>query len=159
MAAIPEHLRVYVDETGLDVNDPYAYGWGLKGQRVHAFKTGGKKERVSIIAALNQSTLLAPCYFTGSTGADTFNAWLEQALLPVLMPGQTVIMDNARFHKAPKTRELIESKGCSLLYLPPYSPDFNPIEHRWFPRKYTARKILQTLLDINTAIHAAILSP
>lgn len=154
---IPAEQRVYVDETGLDSNDIYAYGWSRKGERCHALKHGGNKERISVISGLNQDKLIAPCYFIGCTNADVFNAWLEQALLPTLSAGMTVIMDNARFHKSEKTRELVESAGCNLLFLPPYSPDFNPIEHRWFPLKNTARKILQTFSCIYSAIETAIL--
>ena len=146
-----------MDETGLDRDDPYAYGWSPKNTRCYAKKPGGKKQRISIIAGLNRSRLMAPCYFTGYTNAHVFNAWLEQELVPTLTPGMTVIMDNARFHKSPKTKEIIEAAGCSLLFLPPYSPDFNPIENRWFPLKNTARKILQTITDLQNAIHAAIL--
>lgn len=148
---------MYVDETGLDVNDPYAYGWSKKGTRCFARKTGARKDRISIIAGLNQSQLCAPCYFRGCTNADTFNAWLEQALLPSLASGMTVIMDNARFHQSAKTRGLLESAGHTLLFLPPYSPDLNPIEHRWFPLKNTARKILQTFLCLTCAVETAIL--
>lgn len=149
---------MYVDETGLDVNDPYAYGWSRKGTRCNARKTGARKDRISVIAGLNESKLCAPCHFRGSTNADTFNAWLKQALLPALPNGgMTIIMDNARFHKSSETRHLIEAAGHTLLFLPPYSPDLNPIEHRWFPLKNTARKILQTLLCLTAAIETAIL--
>jgi transposase len=154
---VPPQERVYVDETGLDSNDLYAYGWSQKGERCHALKQGGSKERISVIAGLNQSKLMAPCYFTGYTDANFFNAWLEQELRPTLTAGMTVIMDNARFHKSDRTREIIENAGCKLLFLPPYSPDLNPIEHRWFPLKNTARKILQTFEDITAAIQTAIL--
>jgi transposase len=100
---------------------------------------------------------MAPCWFRGFTDAELFNTWLEEHLLPTLKQGTTIIMDNARFHKSPKTKELIENAGCNLLFLPPYSPDFNPIEHRWFPLKNTARKIMRTYLCITSAIEAAIL--
>ena len=70
----------------------------------------------------------------------------------------TVILDNARFRKSPKTRKIIDAAGCFVLFLPPYSPNFNPIERRWFPLKNSARKILQTILDLPAVIHAAILS-
>ena len=150
--------RVYIDETGMDRDDAYPYGWSDKGSRCHACKPGGTKERISIIAALNQGSLKAPCYFTGYCNADVFNAWIEQALIPELIPGQTVIMDNARFHQSEQTKILIENAGCKLLFLPPYSPDYNPIEHAWFPIKNAARKILATLLDLPIAIGTAILT-
>lgn len=150
-------MRVYVDETGLDSNESYAYGWSQKGERCHAHKPGGTKERLSIIAGLCEDHLLAPFYFSGHCNADVFNAWVEKILIPELKSGQTVILDNARFHKSTKTKELIEQAGCHLLFLPPYSPDYNPIEHRWFPLKNTVRKILQTFLDLTAAIETAII--
>ena len=70
----------------------------------------------------------APYLFDGTCNTELFNAWLEQMLLPELPANQVIIMDNARIHKSKKTRELIEQSGHTLLFLPPYSPDFNPIE-------------------------------
>jgi len=80
-----------------------------------------------------------------------FNAWLEQMLIPVLKPEQTIIMDNASFHKSEKTRVLVEQAGCRLLYLPPYSADFNPIEKTfgWLKRK---RQFLNITLSIDQFI-------
>ena len=75
--------------------------------------------------------IVAPYAFDGYTDARRFNGWIEECLVPALKPGQTVIMDNAAFHKNKRTKELIEAAGCKLLYLPPYSPDFNPIENVW----------------------------
>ncbi len=101
---------------------------------------------------------MAPCWLKGYTDANSFNAWIKGHLLPTLKEGMTIIMDNARFHKSPQTKELIEAAGCTLLFLPPYSPDLNPIEHRWFPLKNQARKILQTFTCLTSAIEAAILA-
>ena len=78
-----------------------------------------------------EQTLHAPFVYEGAMNTDLFNTYLEQYLLPVLKPGQIVIMDNAAFHKSELTRTLIEQKGCKLWFLPPYSPDLNPIEHSW----------------------------
>lgn len=83
-------------------------------------------------------------------------AWLEQCLLPQLSPGQVIVMDNAPFHKSSQIREVIEAAGCELLYLPSYSPDFNPIEHWWHRIKNAIRKELpQHDFDINKAADAA----
>lgn len=81
--------------------------------------------------------------FSGGCNTDVFNAWLEQVLLPELAYGTTVVMDNAAFHKSVKTKELIESAGCHLLYLPTYSPDLNPIEHCWHTMKSWIRPRMQ----------------
>jgi transposase len=69
--------------------------------------------------------------FNGSCNTSVFNSWVESFLIKELIPGQFVVMDNAAFHKSIKTRELIESAGCKVIFLPPYSPDLNPIEKFW----------------------------
>ena len=83
------------------------------------------------MAALNKKNILAPLLFEGTCNTDLFIAWIQQQLLPSLTAGQTVIMDNASIHKSQKVRDLIENAGCKLIYLPPYSPDLNPIEIFW----------------------------
>ena len=79
----------------------------------------------------------------GYTDAKRFNGWIQECLLPELRPGQVVVMDNAPFHKSQKTKELIESAGCKLLYQPKYSPDLNPIENVWANLKRKYRKIIR----------------
>lgn len=74
---------------------------------------------------------MAPFIYEGGMDTDLFNIYLEEFLLPVLKPGQIIIMDNASFHKSIETELLIEQAGCKLLFLPPYSPELNPIEHSW----------------------------
>lgn len=86
--------------------------------------------------------MIAPYVFDGSTDAKRFNGWIEKCLLPVLPKGKTVVMDNAPIHKANRTKELIESAGCTLKFQPEYSPDLNPIEQQWavIKRKYRKNK-------------------
>ena len=86
---------------------------------------------MSIIGALNQRKIKASFVFEGSCNREFFETYVEQGLIQSLCPGQTVILDNASFHQGGRIRELIEQAGCFLLYLPAYSPDFNPIEHYW----------------------------
>lgn len=109
-----------------------------------ALKEGKRSASVSIIAALNQEKLIAPLTFEGSCNRMVFEKWLEEQLLSVLSPGQTIILDNATFHKSEKIRELIEKAKCELKYLPPYSPDLNDIEHQWFPIKNRVRKMVHS---------------
>lgn len=116
------------------------YARAPRGQPVLGEVAGAKAHRISLIAALQESRLLAPMRFEGYCDTLVFNAWLEQVLLPELRPGQIVVMDNASFHKSPTTRTLIESKGCTLKYLPTYSPDLNPIEPQWAILKARLRK-------------------
>ena len=87
---------------------------------------------MSAIAAYNKSMgLVAPLTFLGSCNRGVVERWLEEVLLPHLKPGMVLVMDNASFHKGGRIRELVEAAGCQLLYLPPYSPDLNPIEQCW----------------------------
>lgn len=118
----------------------YAYGWSTKGERCYARPPGNRGIRISVIAGLHQHKLAAPCHFTGFTDTSFFNEWLENHLLPELPSGVTIIMDNARFHKSSRTREIIEKAGCFLLFLPPYSPDLNPIEQRLVPTQKHRKK-------------------
>jgi len=122
---------VYLDESGIDSNDGYPYGWSRRGSRCHASKSGKKKKRLSMIAALHEKKLKAAFTFEGYGTQKVFNSYIEEVLVPKLDAGQTIILDNSSIHKSSKTRELIEAVGCKLLFLPPYSPDLNPIEHQW----------------------------
>lgn len=122
---------VYVDEAGMDNRDDYGSGWNERGQRFHALKSGKRVGRVNMIAALCNQKLLAPFTIQGACNRIVFETWLENCLLTVLKPRQIIVMDNATFHKGGRIRELIEKAGCQLLYLPPYSPDFNKIEQCW----------------------------
>ena len=142
IAEIKEENLVYIDESGIDDNEFYACGWAPKGKRLFADRPAFKKKRISIIGALNEGKVKAPCVFEGYCNSELFETYVENILVPILKRGQTVILDNASFHKSIKTRKLIENAGCKVLFLPPYSPDLNPIEHFWFAIKHTARKIL-----------------
>jgi transposase len=133
----------YIDEAGIDNDEFYEYGWSPRGERLHALKPGNRTQRISIIAALNQNNLHSPFVFEGYTDKDLFIVYLEQVLIPNLKPGEIVIIDNARFHKGDQIESMIEAAGCTLIYLPPYSPDLNPIEHFWHSIKNTMRKVLE----------------
>ncbi|HET8962917.1 MAG TPA: IS630 family transposase [Chitinophagales bacterium] len=142
MAQINPALIHYVDEAGIDNNEYYEYGWAPYGERFYALKPGTRTQRISMIAALNQNTLHSPFIFEGYTNRDLFIVYLEQVLIPNLKPGEVVVIDNASFHKGDIIKTMIESAGCSLIFLPAYSPDFNPIEHFWHSVKNSIRKTL-----------------
>jgi transposase len=111
---------------------------------------------VSIVSALCQGKLIAPLTFIGSCNRPLFEKWLAEKLVPELKIGQTVILDNATFHKSEKIRELIAASGCKLEYLPPYSPDLNEIEHYWFPIKNRIRKSVGTIEDFRERVDTAV---
>lgn len=133
---------MYLDESGIDDNDVYPYAWGIKGERIYGIKCADRKKRLSFISALHQGNLFAPFVFEGMCTRKLFEAYVERVLVPSLKPGQTVVMDNASFHKGGSIKQLIENAKCNLLYLTPYSPDLNPIEHFWTKIKNLFRKLL-----------------
>lgn len=126
----------------MDNDDILKYGWAPKGERLYQLKPGNVTQRTSMIGAWNNGDFMAPLVFEGYTNGDVFMTYLKKVLIPVLIPGQIVVMDNAAFHKGSAIRNLIESVGCFLKYLPTYSPDLNPIEHCWHPLKNSFRKNL-----------------
>lgn len=150
---------VFCDEMGVDDNIAPIYGWSEKGSRSYGEVEGFRKERVSIIAGHTPSSkeLIAPMEYKGFTDTKLFNQWLEEHLCPNLRRGQYVILDNASFHKSALTKEIIEKAGCHLLYLPPYSPDLNPIEHCWANFKNYLRKIIDRYENFCQAITQAML--
>lgn len=122
--------------------DNYAYGYNECGQRFHALKSGRRSGRVNMIAALCHRQLMAPFTIEGACNRQVFETWLTNCLIPLLKPGQIIILDNATFHKGGMIQQLIENAGCEILYLPPYSPDFNKIEKCWSWLKSRIRKVL-----------------
>lgn len=153
----PETL-VYLDESGVDATLHRTYGRAPRGTKVWGEISGRRTHRLSLIAALKGSHLLAPMRFEGFGDTHVFNTWLEQVLLPELTPGQTVILDNASFHKSSKTHDLIASKGCTLKYLPTYSPDLNPIEHHWAIIKARLRKLMTPQHSLEQALDQTLMA-
>lgn len=149
---IPLKNLVYLDESGLNENLQRECGWAPRGEKIHGEISGKARKRLSVIAALNSKNIKAPFFFEGYTDTEVFNGWVQHCLVPELKPGQTVILDNASFHKSQKTRILVEEAGCYLKYLPTYSPDFNPIEPQWAILKARIRKHRQPDESIDSAI-------
>lgn len=117
--------------------------------------SGKRYARESFIAGQIQNKIIAPFCYTGTCDSNLFNFWLANFLLPTLGAGYTIIMDNAAFHKSENTKMLIEDAGCQLLFLPPYSPDFNPIEKFWANLKAKIRKIITGFSTLAEAIDEA----
>lgn len=148
-------MLVYSDETGIDDNEVISTGWAPKGDRCHAKKKAERTTRYNITAALNVKTLFAPFLFEGYSNSVVYETYVEKILAPALKPGMVVIIDNASFHKSKKINALIEAVGCRIIFLPPYSPDFNPIEHLWAAVKNAIRKTAKIVKDFyEAAVHA-----
>jgi transposase len=123
---------VYVDECGVEQNLYREHARSPRGTSIYADVPDKRfAARISVVAAYCHGQLLAPFRFEGYTDTLLFDTWVAHFLVPVLQPGQVVILDNARFHQSRHTRELIEGAGCRLLFQPAYSPDLNKIEHQW----------------------------
>ncbi len=132
-------------------------GWAPRGQRLYGEKPGNRNGRTSAIAAFCNRKLHSPFCFDGYCTTAVFNTWVEHSLVPNLKPGQIVILDNARFHQSKRTCVLIHAAACELLFLPPYSPDLNHIEHAWSPLKHHYANIQHRYSSPANAIDAAFL--
>lgn len=158
MANISKYQKedlIYIDESGIDTYLYYPWGYGLRGQKVFGEISGKRYDRESFIAGKSDKQIIAPMCFKGTCNTELFNAWVEQSLIPELRAGQVVILDNATFHKSKKTKELIEKAGCELLFLPPYSPDLNPIEKFWAHLKANIRSTITNFNNLSYAIEYA----
>ena len=120
---------VYVDECGFLAASYRRYGYAPKGECVLGLIDSQRTRKTTLVAARIGSSFTAACLFDGSCNSACFNAWVEVCLCPRLSETSVVVLDNVRIHKTLRTRELIEDSGAELLFLPPYSPDYNPIEH------------------------------
>lgn len=119
---------VYFDESGFAQHSYRPHGWAKRGVKVHGKIHGNNRKRTNLIMAQRGKEWLAPMLFEKSCTHHTVSAWLQQMLIPELRPNSLVIMDNAPFHNKPHIKALLEAHGHTMLPLPTYSPDFNPIE-------------------------------
>ena len=131
---------VFVDEMGTNTSLSPRYAYSLKGRRAYARVPRNHGANTTLLASMSLEGM-GPCLAVeGSTTAKVFEAYVGKVLAPSLRRGQIVVVDNLGAHKGVRVRELIEERGCQLLYLPPYSPDFNPIEEAFSKIKGALRK-------------------
>ena len=132
---------VFIDETWASTNMARRYGRAPRGQRLRVGIPHGHWKTTTFIAGLRTSGVIAPFVLDGPINRATFETYVEKVLIPELVPGDIVVMDNLSSHKGPRVRAMIEAAGASsLLYLPPYSPDFTPIENAFSKIKALLRK-------------------
>ncbi len=129
---------------------PRTHGYSMKGKRCYGRHDWGAKGRTNVIGALMGGLLLTISLFQSNINTQRFDAWVLEDLIPKLSAKSVVVMDNATFHKSQRMKEALESKGHTLLYLPPYSPDLNPIEHKWAQAKAKRRKLQCTIDELFT---------
>ena len=130
---------VFLDETWVKTNMAPLRGWGLRGQRLDARVPHGHWKTLTFIAALRHDRIDAPCVIDGPINGELFTAYVEQVLAPTLAPGDIVILDNLGSHKGQRARQAVRAAGAHLLFLPPYSPDLNPIEQLFAKLKHLMR--------------------
>ena len=138
---------VFIDETWAKTNMVRTHGRCLRGQRLRAKVPYGHWRTMTFLAALRCDRIDAPCVLDGPVNAEAFTAYVEQFLLPTLRPGDIVVLDNLNSHKAAAVRRAIRAAGAKLFFLPPYSPDLNPIEQVFAKLKTLLRKAAERTVE------------
>ena len=138
---------VFIDETWASTNMARTHGRAPRGQRLRAAIPHGHWKTTTFVAGLRTSGMVAPMVLDGPINGELFQAYVDQILVPELRPGDIVVMDNLGSHKGAGVRVAIEAAGANLLYLPPYSPDFNPIENAFAKLKAMLRKAGERTVD------------
>lgn len=131
---------MFIDETWVKTNMAPLRGWGPRGKRLPGRTPHGHWRTLTFIAALRADRVDAPCVFNGPINGEAFTAYIEQVLAPTLSPGDVVILDNLGSHKGRAARAAIRNAGAHMIFLPPYSPDLNPIEQVFAKAKHLLRE-------------------
>ena len=131
---------VLKDEMGTNTSLSPLHGWAKKGERTYCSVPRNRGKNTTLHSSMSMEGMGPSLAVEGATNSQVFETYVERVLAPTLRRGQVVVMDNLSAHKGERIRELIEKRGCKLLYLPPYSPDFNPIEEAFSKIKGLIRK-------------------
>ena len=135
MKEIPEEKLVYADETGIETQLYRQYARRLRGKRVNMLIRGKRHERISLAVGQCRGKIVAPFTYGGTMKAPLFEQWFKDKLLKALPRGLVIIMDNAAFHKKEILHGITKEYSQTLIFLPPYSPEHNPIEYAWIALK------------------------
>lgn len=144
---------IYVDESGFAKDMPRTHGYAAKRQRCYGIKDWHAKGRINVIGAIQNFAFLTASLFDVNINSDIFYVWLTRDLLPKMEAGSVLVMDNATFHKRKDMLEAIADSGIILDFLPPYSPDLNPIEHKWAQAKAIRKNLRCDNIDELFAEH------
>ena len=134
---------MFVDETAATTSMARRFGRRRRGQRLRCGVPHGHYKAITFVFGLRLRGVIAPKAYDHAMNAETFEAWLEHHLLPTLEEGDIVVLDNLKAHKSPRVAEILARKNCTVRYLPPYSPDFNPIEMAISKLKSALRKLAE----------------
>jgi len=141
---------VFVDESGIRLGSPVEYGWSPRGKTLPGYHVQGCWETITLIGAIAMDGFRGFMTVDSGTSSDVFEAFVSQQLTPELKPGDIVVLDNLSAHKNPRAAQAIANAGSELLFTPPYSPEFNPIERLWSKMKQFVRRcetLRRDLLD------------
>ena len=142
----------YVDEMGIDTFVYREYAYSKRGNKAIGFVSGKKYRRVGLVAAKSASGIVSPLQYDGSMDSILFEHWFELCLIPALPSNATIVLDNASFHRKSKLPFIAQMYGHRIIYLPPYSPELNPIENFWAWLKGKLKKILYNYDDFDEAL-------
>lgn len=157
LADIPVRNLVFIDESSANTCLAKQKGWGRKGERLRSFVPCGRWLTTTMICAIRHDRVCAPMLLDGPMDGFAFSAYVSQVLMPSLQTGDVVVMDNLSTHKTKEAESIFAQNGVRALYLPPYSPDLNPIENMWSKVKaYLRQKAARTLHGIMYAMTEAI---
>jgi len=148
----PQYKLYFIDECGIDRYMYREYAYSPKGSIVRGNISGKKYKRTNVIAAKCCDRIVAPMLYEGSTDCVLFEHWFEWMLLKSIPKHSVLIMDNAAFHRKSKLLQIAANAECDVLFLPPYSPDLNPIEHFWAWLKCKLRDILHLYSNFDDAL-------
>ncbi len=149
---MPSERLVYVDECGIDQCLYREYARAPRGEKIIAKISGRKFKRTNIVAGICQGQWIAPLQYDFSTDSILFEFWFKNCLLKEVKSGSVIVLDNATFHKKSILPDLAKRYGCEILFLPPYSPDLNPIENKWAWIKHKLRSILSDFDSFDLAL-------
>ena len=160
-AAVEPERLIFVDEMGAHTSLAPVYGYALKGGRLHLSVPRNRGKNTTLLSSMTLAGMGPSLAVEGATTARVFETYVERVLAPSLEPGQLVVMDNLGAHKPARVRQLIECRGCELLHLPAYSPDYNPIEEEAFAKiknllRKTAARTREALVEAMGAALSAV---
>ena len=150
--SLPKDRLYYIYECGIDTFIYREYAYAPRGKRVIGHISGKKFKRTNVVAAKCGNEVVAPMIYDGTTDSVLFEQWFEHMFLSVVPAGSYCILDNATFHRKGRLRIMAEKANCTVIFLPPYSPDLNPIENYWAWLKNRLRKILKFNDDFLSAL-------
>ena len=143
---------MYLDETSIDSYMYSPRAWSRKGRYIYEKISGRRYRRVGIAAALCGGNIVEPMQYDGTMDGHLFETWFQKLLCPAFAPGKVFIIDNAAFHRQKKLADIAEPFGHQIIFLPPYSPELNPIEHFWAVLKKSLQNAMTYMPSLDDAI-------